>query len=303
MSGSTFKVVLDACVLIPLSVCDTLLRAAQAGLFQLVWTEAILEEVERNLVRGLKLPEALARRRVAAMRRTFPEALVTGYERLVPAMRNDEKDRHVTAAATLAGAQLIVTANLKDFRAEDLPPGMEAKSPDDFLVDLLDLDPERMLQLLREQAAALKNPPVSLERLLDALGKSVPTFAATCRRGLLGPEEDSAAQAHQRLSAALAAMAKAPTLPNLVDALRARQALAEADPAAERETQAHIAPVRGLLVRTLLGLAHHAPDEAMRALVRSYFKALDLDVDMDVSTMTDEQLAALIERPPGVDSQ
>jgi hypothetical protein len=31
-----------------------------------------------------------------------------GYEELVAAMRNDEKDRHVAAAAVKAGAQFIV---------------------------------------------------------------------------------------------------------------------------------------------------------------------------------------------------
>jgi hypothetical protein len=47
--------------------------------------------------------------------------MVMGYEPLVAAMQNDMKDRHVVAAAVKAGAQVIITANLKDFTP--LPDG------------------------------------------------------------------------------------------------------------------------------------------------------------------------------------
>ncbi|WP_428262498.1 PIN domain-containing protein [Haliangium sp.] len=112
----------------------------------------------------------------STMTRYFPEAMVVGYERSVPAMPNQEKDRHVAAAAVKAGAQVIVTSNLKDFRA--LPEGIEAQSPDTFLCNLFDLDPDRMVDLLRKQASALRNPPRRFEELLRGLGKSVPRFAA-----------------------------------------------------------------------------------------------------------------------------
>ncbi len=72
------------------------------------------------------------------MAHAFPEALVEDYELLVPAMPNHEKDRHVAAAALKAGAQVIVTHNLRDFGS--LPDGIEAQAPDDFLVDLFDSD-------------------------------------------------------------------------------------------------------------------------------------------------------------------
>jgi hypothetical protein len=86
--------------------------------------------------------------------REFPEAEVTGYEHLIAAMRNHEKDRHVAAAAVKAGAQVITTSNLKDFA--ELPEGIEAQSPDVFLCNLFDLDPETFVELLREQAADLE---------------------------------------------------------------------------------------------------------------------------------------------------
>ena len=42
--------VLDACVLYPLPLRDTLLSVAEAGLYEARWSERILDEVERNLV-------------------------------------------------------------------------------------------------------------------------------------------------------------------------------------------------------------------------------------------------------------
>ena len=94
-------------------------------------------------------------------------------------MKNDEKDKHVVAAAVKAGAQVIVTNNLKHFR--ELPEGIEAQSPDNFLCNVFDLDPDGMVEILREQAAALKKPKRSFEELLDGLSKFVPEFVAALR--------------------------------------------------------------------------------------------------------------------------
>ncbi len=77
---------------------------------------------------------------------------------------------------------MIVTNNLKDFK--HLPPTIEAHSPDDFLLDLLDLDSAQMLTLLREQAAALRNPPKTLEDLLEGLSRSAPKFIEKVREEL-----------------------------------------------------------------------------------------------------------------------
>lgn len=73
------------------------------------------------------------------MSSAFPEAAVTDYEHLIEAMRNDPKDRHVTAAAVKAGAQLVVTENIRDFLA--MPDGIEAQPADEFLCSLFDLNP------------------------------------------------------------------------------------------------------------------------------------------------------------------
>lgn len=176
---SSFIVVPDACVLYPAALRDTLLRAALADLYRLAWTEEILEEARRNLVENDEMTEEKARRLLAAMRRAFPDSGVTGYERLIPSMTNHEKDRQVAAAAVAAGARLIVTSNLKHFPREVLQPfEIEAQSPDHFLLNLVDLAPRAMVEILRNQAAQLRDPPMSVEEVLEDIALQAPDFAA-----------------------------------------------------------------------------------------------------------------------------
>ena len=184
MLTTTFRVVLDANVLFPFTLRDTLLRAAYADLYQVRWSAEILDETTRNLIGTGRMTDQQAQHLVEQMSQAFPEAMIEGYEPLTPTMLNDEKDRHVAAAAVKAGAEVIVTNNLKDFR--NLPPGIEVQSPDTFLCDLFDLDPSRMVNLLRQQAGALKNPPRSFEELLVGLSKSTPSFIQFVREHLAG---------------------------------------------------------------------------------------------------------------------
>ncbi len=185
MFPAIFRVFLDANVLFPASVRDTLLRAAEAGLIQPYWSEQVLEEMRRNLVKTGQCSDEKAALLVATLRRAFPQSIVSGYEQFLPVMRNHPDDRHVAAAAMAAQAQVIVTNNLKHFRIEDLPPGMEAQSADAFLQNLFDLEPRTMLTVLRKQAADKKRPPTTFEQLLDGLSKSVPGFVEDVRAYLL----------------------------------------------------------------------------------------------------------------------
>lgn len=120
--------------------------------------------------------------KAARLHAKMEEQMVTGYEPLIAVMQNDAKDRHVVAAALKAGAQVIATANLKDFTP--LPDGIEAQSPDEFLCNLFDLDPPGFVEILREQGADLQRPPVTFEELLERLSRAVPDLVATVREHL-----------------------------------------------------------------------------------------------------------------------
>jgi hypothetical protein len=148
--------------------------------YRLRWSASILDEMERNLVSSDAMSRDKASRLRALMERAFPEAEVYGFEPLVPAMQNEAKDRHVAAAALKPGAQVIVTSNLKHFTL--LPEGIEAQSPDEFLCNLFDLDPDALIELLREQASDLVKPPMTFEQILDRLARVVPEFVEAARR-------------------------------------------------------------------------------------------------------------------------
>ena len=178
-----FPVVLDTCTLFPIALADLLLRLAEAKAFRPLWSEEILAELERNLVSKGKTTAVRARKRVTRMREHFPDALVEHYEDLIPTMTCDAKDRHVAAAAVRSNAELIVTFNLKDFPVTALRGyDLEAISPDDFLLDQLDLFPEITLECLRQQAADYDNPKITAFDLLETLEKiGLPHFTSAVK--------------------------------------------------------------------------------------------------------------------------
>lgn len=178
-----FSAVLDANVLYPFSLRDTLLRLAELELYRPLWSGRILEEMREALLEhGISAERA--ERLVETMREAFEEAEVdeAEIERLEPAMTNDPDDRHVLACAVAADSELVVTSNLVHFPSEACEPvGVEARHPDAFLLDLLDLAPDGVRAALEEQAADL-NPPWPLDELLRALERAgAPRFVAGVR--------------------------------------------------------------------------------------------------------------------------
>jgi hypothetical protein len=168
----SFTAVYDACVLYPAQLRNLLMWLALSGLFRARWTDRIHEEWTRNVLRDHPdIDPARLRRTRSLMDAHVLDALVTGYESLIPALRlPDPDDRHVLAAAIRAGAGVIVTSNLDDFPAADLAPySVEARHPDDFVRDLADLDPAAVCAAAREHRSSLTNPPKTVEQYLATL--------------------------------------------------------------------------------------------------------------------------------------
>jgi predicted nucleic acid-binding protein len=183
-----FPAFLDTCVLYPAYLCDCLLRLAEASAYRPLWSTDVLAELRRNLIeRGI--PTDRVDRRIAQMTRSFPDALVAGYETLIDGMSNHPKDRHVLAAAVRANAEVVVTFNLDDFPEPALKPyEIAAIHPDEFLLDQLDLYPGVTLDVLRQQAASYRRVPntvLDIVALLERTG--VPRFAAEIRRHVEPP--------------------------------------------------------------------------------------------------------------------
>jgi len=164
--------VLDANVLYPAPLRDLLVSLAVEGAFAARWTEAIHAEWIENLLEHQPRHErARLERTRDLMNRAVRDCLVMGYEPLIPTLRlRDADDRHVLAAAIRAGAEFIVTFNLRDFPAAALAPyNVEARHPDDFVLELLDQDAMLACRAVRVQRARLKNPPHSVAEMLQVL--------------------------------------------------------------------------------------------------------------------------------------
>ncbi|MFY0527307.1 PIN domain-containing protein [Archangium gephyra] len=183
-----FIVVYDAGVLHPAPLRDLLVRLGLARLCQVKWTQQILDECFRSILnrRPDLTPEQLARSR-KLLEQAIPDVQVKGYEELIEGITGlpDPDDRHIVAAAIRCGAQVIVTSNLKDFPKPVLSRyGMEAQHPDDFVRALIDLDEATVAQVVRAQAAALKDRTTA--QVLESLHHNGLTVSAVVLKELLG---------------------------------------------------------------------------------------------------------------------
>jgi hypothetical protein len=184
MIGET--AVLDACVLYPAPLRDFLMHLTLAGGFHAKWTSEIHEEWIRNV---LKNRPDLNRGQLVRTRELMDahalDALVSGYEFLIPSLQlPDEEDRHVLAAAIVSRADAIVTFNLNDFPESELSKyQIEAKHPDTFIFEMLEENPTLVLIAARNQRSTLKNPPRSPTEFLETLEQQqLPLTASELRK-------------------------------------------------------------------------------------------------------------------------
>ena len=95
-----FLVVLDACVLVPAALRDTLLRLAEdPRLFIPRWSDEIIAKTVRNLEGRIGLSSEKTAYLVGQLRKHFADSWVMGHGPLIDRMANHPKDRHVLAAA------------------------------------------------------------------------------------------------------------------------------------------------------------------------------------------------------------
>ena len=174
MAGSArYTAILDANVLYPQLIRDTLLSLAVEGLYHARWSATIHAEWMRNLLKdkpelASKLPLVVER-----MNASVPDCLVTHYEQLATTIElPDPDDRHVVAAAIVGHADAIVTFNTKDFPASALQPyGIEVQHPDEFLMNQLQLQEIPALSAIKKMRARWTNPARPAQELIAAFEK------------------------------------------------------------------------------------------------------------------------------------
>jgi len=169
----------------PHSCGGALLWFADERLFQPHWSSDILVEWRRSIQR--RFPETTddqLDRQQEIMTESFPDAEITGYQAFIGGLDlPDCDDRHVLAAAIVGRCAGVVTSNTKHF-----PPhvtealGIEIIHPDDFIVNIIDLNQSRALAACKRHRAAMARSLPSTEEFLERYE----------RAGLI--------QAHQRLT-------------------------------------------------------------------------------------------------------
>ncbi len=182
MTGAqTPSAFLDASALYPALLRNILMHFALRDLFRAFWSEHVQDEWTRAVLRNYPhLPPAQVERTRRLMDENIDDANVIGYEHLIKTITlPDADDRHVMAAAIYCGADIIVTANLRDFPDSVLSfHEIKAQHPDAFILGLFNAAPNEVIAALRELRDSLKNPPLTAAALLAAMARQGLTASA-----------------------------------------------------------------------------------------------------------------------------
>jgi predicted nucleic acid-binding protein len=142
------RIFVDTNVLFPFSVMDLMLALTEDAVHEVIWTEMLLAEWERVIVRQHHRSAGSAASITAAIREFFPESRIAeeDYAPLVASMPGaDPDDRRHMAAAISGRARILVTWNLLDFPAEPLAAlGLRVVDPNQYLCELLDQFPQEV---------------------------------------------------------------------------------------------------------------------------------------------------------------
>ncbi|MEI4231759.1 RSP_2648 family PIN domain-containing protein [Roseovarius sp. D22-M7] len=138
------KVLLDTCVIYPTVMREMILGVAGSGVFTPLWSDRIIAEWLRAVVKIGPDAQAQARGEAALMAARWPGAC-TAYPPSLEARLwlPDAADRHVVAAAIAGSADGILTLNARDFpRGVLAEEGLWRADPDGFLHGIWQAQPD-----------------------------------------------------------------------------------------------------------------------------------------------------------------
>jgi len=166
------KAVLDACVIFPASIRDTLLSIASEGCFIPHWSQMIHNEWQRNLLKSRPdLTQDILNKTSEIMDKCFHGSCFNDFHHVIEQIKlPDANDCHVLALAITVGANFIITNNLKDFPKKELSRyNIMALTPDNFLVSLYEQFDMMVIEGVGKQRARLKNPSKTQDEFINTL--------------------------------------------------------------------------------------------------------------------------------------
>ena len=123
---------------------EVVLGCAEAGLFDVRWSDRILEEWARAARKIGPQGETLARGEIVGVAARFPDAVVRyPDDKLRQFWLPDADDIHVLMAAVVGSCDAIMTVNIKDFPKDVLAENdLDRLSPDVYLTGLYHENPD-----------------------------------------------------------------------------------------------------------------------------------------------------------------
>lgn len=167
----------DTNVLFPASLADLTLSTAEYGLFELVYSDHLLEEIQRVLVDIKGLAPANAQRFIDEICQTFPTGRINAftYEDTADLWTGpDDADlMHLAAAAAASDAAVLVTNNTQDFEPATPPAGVSkptVMTADEFFCWLLDEGfEEDLVNVINGMTSANRRPPQTWDAMRQRL--------------------------------------------------------------------------------------------------------------------------------------
>lgn len=162
----------DACVLYPFHLRNLLVQCAVDRLVEARWSDGIHDEWIRNIAANdpsVSIDRLNVTRHL--MNAVLPNATVSHYEHHIPAIKlPDLDDRHVVAAAIVAGASLIITWNVRDFPVKELARyHLRKQTPDAFLMSLYAAVPDVVVAATANARQNLRKSKISAAEFVNTL--------------------------------------------------------------------------------------------------------------------------------------
>jgi excisionase family DNA binding protein len=183
------RVFIDTNVLFPFSVMDLMLALSEDGIHDVMWTDELLDEWERVIVRERQRSPDAAAAITTTIREFFADTRIPadGYRNLLAHVDGpDPGDNVHMAAAAAAQVEALVTWNEKDFSCGFMKNNaVRVVTPDDYLCALYEEFPDEILSAITRLAAGKRRPPMMPADIIDALDRAgVARFAAHIRSHL-----------------------------------------------------------------------------------------------------------------------
>lgn len=176
------RVFIDTSELFPFTIMDVLLTQAEDFLFTWVWTDEVLDEWEKVIVReGTRTTES-ASSVTSAVRTHFGRYRIEPalyQDRITDDLSPDPDDRVHAAAAIFGDVDVVLTRNLKHLRTPPvLNAGVKVQTSDNLLCELLAQRRRGVVESFIRAAGNRRSPPTTPRDLAAKVSRAgAPRFA------------------------------------------------------------------------------------------------------------------------------